>query len=637
MDGHTRQVTDLLSRADRLTRRRFLARALGLGLSASAASALLAACGSAPTATATTATSSSSSTSSAAATSAAATSKATTSAAAAASSASTTAQAATSAANSSGASSAAAGATPTGGRPNLPSYPAPPAGMYPLTKQKTTFRLLIPANARVKDFPSNAFTAWYEERTGVHIDWEVVPSQDARNKLNVMLSSGDYPDIIMSFNLNAVQQLLYGAQGIFLPLNDYLDKNGLFTKALFEAYPQAREILTAPDGKIYALPQLNDCYQCSMGHKLWIYQPWLDKLGLKMPTTTDEYEQVLQAFKTKDPNGNGQADEIPLLSAVDAQGNQNLDQFLMNAFLFNPGNPWLTLRDGKVTPAYTQPEWRDGLRYLRRLAQQGLLAADSFTQKSAQLQQIGNHPDTPILGSVPGIAPSSFMQIDEKRDSRWTKYASVPPLKGPAGVQYGFYDPYQAYSTGSFIITKACKNPALAFQWADGLYELETTLRNIQGIPDQDWRWAQSGELGVNGKPGVFKRLYAFGNVQNDGWAQSGPSYRTQALRLGLVTGPDVYDQREFLFKATKESIEPHKQPDGLVLPPLYFNQDQATQLANLETTITQYVEQQFVAFVTGKADVEKGWDQYVNTLKNQGLPQYLQIYQAAYDARQKH
>ena len=69
---------------------------------------------------------------------------------------------------------------------------------------------------------------------------------------------------------------------------------------------------------------LEDCYHCSMSQKLWIYQPWLDALGLEMPTTTDEFEQVLLAFKEQDPNGNGQADEIPLSTTMSARAGRTV-------------------------------------------------------------------------------------------------------------------------------------------------------------------------------------------------------------------------------------------------------------------------------------------------------------------------
>ena len=45
--------------------------------------------------------------------------------------------------------------------------------------------------------------------------------------------------------------------------------------------------------------------------EMYVYRPWLDKLGLDIPETTEEFYQMLKAFKEQDPNGNGVADEIP--------------------------------------------------------------------------------------------------------------------------------------------------------------------------------------------------------------------------------------------------------------------------------------------------------------------------------------
>ncbi len=73
---------------------------------------------------------------------------------------------------------------------------------------------------------------------------------------------------------------------------------------------------TAPDGHIYALPQWADCYHCTYPDKLWINSTWLKKLGLQVPKTTEDLRNVLLAFKTKDPNGNGKADEIPMTTDV---------------------------------------------------------------------------------------------------------------------------------------------------------------------------------------------------------------------------------------------------------------------------------------------------------------------------------
>ncbi len=93
-----------------------------------------------------------------------------------------------------------------------------------------------------------------------------------------------------------------------------------------------KDLITAPDGNIYALPQVNECYHCMYQQRMWIYKPWLDKLGLKMPTTTDEFYEVLKAFKTKDPNGNGKADEIPLSGSIQASSSHLFTTQMIDSF-----------------------------------------------------------------------------------------------------------------------------------------------------------------------------------------------------------------------------------------------------------------------------------------------------------------
>ena len=299
-------------------------------------------------------------------------------------------------------------------------------GTFPVTTEKVTLRILVAASPLVEDYATNEFTRWYEEKTNVHIEWDIVSAVDAQTSLNVRLASGDLPDIVFGFRLAAAQQLLYGSQGVFLRLNDLIAEYGVETARVFDQYPLAKEVVTASDGSIYSLPEIGGCFHCAFPQKLWIYRPWLEQAGLPLPNTIDEFEQVLQAFKDRDPNGNGEADEVPLVTA--RVGANPLDQFFMNSFIYNPGEPWLTVPNGVVTAVYAQPGWRDGLAYLAHLFAQGLIAPESFTQDGDQLRRTSDAPDTPIMGSIPALAPSAFMTIDQVNGGRWTDYITVPPL-----------------------------------------------------------------------------------------------------------------------------------------------------------------------------------------------------------------
>ncbi|MBD2870047.1 ABC transporter substrate-binding protein [Paenibacillus sp. IB182493] len=507
-----------------------------------------------------------------------------------------------------------------------------PAGQFPIVNEKITLKVLVKGSAFVEDFATNEYTKFLEEKTNIHIEWDVAPEKSAVEKLNLVLGSGDLPDVIMGFSISPTQQLIYGGQGNFIALNDLIEEYGTETKKLFEQFPKVKDEITAPGGNIYALPQVNDCYHCSMAQKTWIYKPWLDKLGLAMPTTTDEMYEVLKAFKTQDPNGNGKADEIPLAGAS-VGPSVNIDSFLMNAFTLNPGDKKLYMNDGKVDVSFNKPEWKDGLAYLHKLYAEGLIAPESFTQDRNQVKQMGENPDIPILGVATAMHNGAFTDFNGE-SGRWLDFVAVPPLKGPKGLQI---TPFRSSVTqGQYIITSANKYPEAAFRLADLMYDQEMTLRNTVGRPGMEWDWAESGEVGINGMQAIWKELDSdLPTVQNVKWSQVGPSLRTNDFRLGMMADPDN-PLEVILYNETKNKYEPFRQKQESVLPELFFTNEQAAELADLDKTITDFVKEMTARFIIGDANLEKEWETYLENLESMNLPRYLEIYQSAYDAKYK-
>src|SRR5690606_8565908 len=120
---------------------------------------------------------------------------------------------------------------------------------------------------------------------------------------------------------------------VLLPLNDLIDQYGSEIKRAFEDDPDLKAAITAPDGNIYALPHVNDCFHCWYSQKAWINKAWLDKLGLEIPTTTDDFYNVLKAFKKQDRIGKGNDDEFPYSGAY-GTWHGVLSYFIMNAFIY---------------------------------------------------------------------------------------------------------------------------------------------------------------------------------------------------------------------------------------------------------------------------------------------------------------
>ncbi|MFE5324236.1 extracellular solute-binding protein [Paenibacillus sp. NPDC056579] len=510
-----------------------------------------------------------------------------------------------------------------------------PAGTFPIVKDKVNVKVLVRGNGSVVDFTTNEFTKWYEDKTNVHVEWEVAPEKGFQDKLNLMLASGDYPDVIMDMAVSPAQQMNYGKQGVFLPLNGYIEKYGIETKKIWEKMPFIKEAVTAPDGNIYDMPHINDCFHCTISRKMWIYKPWLDKLGLQVPTTTEEFYQVLKAFKEKDPNGNGKQDEIPLVSANNASGKIQIDGFLMSAFIVDDMSERMVLQNGKIDVVYNKPEWKEGLKYIHKLYEEKLIAPETFTQDSNQLKKLGTNPDAVIVGAMPMLSPAGLTSLELER---WKDYVAVPPLKGPQGVRTTALFPYGGHKFGEFIVTKAAKYPEVAVRWADAMYAYDISMRSLVGVQDRDWEVAKPGLIGIDGNPAKWKQLTHLAFPQNVHWQQTGPSFRNSEMRLSQAREDKALDsdQEVLLYKETKTKYEPYAQKLENVVPPLFFSQEQSAEIADLSKTIGDYINQMTARFIIGDMDIDKGWDNYIKTLENMNLKKYLQIYQDAYDSKHK-
>jgi putative aldouronate transport system substrate-binding protein len=527
-------------------------------------------------------------------------------------------------------------AAPATGKDGIePSTP----GTFPLVKETVTLKAFAPLDAHTKDYATNEFTKFYEQKTNVHIEWETCPNDAGtlREKRNLLLAGGDYPDIFFGTGITKDEEMIYGPQGVFIPLNSYIEKYGFEIKKMLQEVSIVQSAITTSDGNIYTLPQVNDCYHCTMSQKMWINSAWLKKLNLKMPTTTQEFEDVLMAFKTKDPNGNGKADEIPLSGCIPSW-HTFIDGYLTCAFIYTDGDE-STARlsvtdDGKVETVVNKPQFKDALAYMNKLYSEGLIDPAAYTQKDTQLLQTGeSNPE--LLGAVTAGWFGCFTSLE---GTNFKDYEALPPLKGPNGVQTCANYQYQIIGTGQFAISPTCKNPAVAFAWADGLYSLDAALRYIEcGREGYEWRAGSASDIDVRGRQAKWVRIgdTQYAETQNVHYYQVGPSYRSKEYRESWAVPQDPNDPKGYELKlhlATKQ-YEPFIQNIKNVFPPLYFNKDVVNERTQLNTTLKTYINENIAAFITGQKKISTDWDSYVSELDSMGMPRLLELSQQAYDA----
>ena len=485
------------------------------------------------------------------------------------------------------------------------------------------------------DSPDNEYTEFMEEKFGIKIEWIAVPSQERREKQNLLLASGGYPKVFWSGRFTNAEQMRYGGQGVLQPLNDLVDASPNILEA-FELKPFFRPAVTTPDGNIYTLPAFGECYHCSVAQKLWINQTWLDTLGLAMPSTTDEFEAVLLAFKTDDPNGNGLADEIPLSGAV-GTWHADVYNFFMGAFIYNDGQRRLFFNDaGMVDFAPNKPEWRDGLRYMRRLYEQGLVDPQAFTQNIDAARAVMN-ADTTVMGAY----TAGHNRMFPRKDGLWQQYPAVPPLRGPEGVQWSGYFP-PGVGDGVFAITDKASGieARKAISMVNWAYTTEGTLYEVWGMPTSkdgvvNWRWAEEGELGLTGEPAWYWGAphAADRTARTDSWSMEMIFWHNEMF-MGWAANQDTSTLEGYEKYLVDES---HKYidfaPTEHVSKNLYFPEEKAQRIAQIESELQTYVKQSAAAFITGQKDLETEWNTYVNGFEGLGLSEYLTTLQEEIDA----
>jgi putative aldouronate transport system substrate-binding protein len=513
-----------------------------------------------------------------------------------------------------------------------------PGGQFPIVSQEITLKVLIYPDPNVSDYVNNEFTKWLEEKTNIHLDITLAPSDqtDADTKLNAIFASGDLPDIIIGWrNMTLDRQLALAEQGLIVPINDYIDEYGVETQKVFQEMPLAKAAVSQVDGKIYSVPDVNECYHCTHAQKMWVYKPWLDKLDLEVPETTDEFEQMLIAFKTEDPNGNGKQDEIPLSGVVSWHG--SLADYLMNPFVYyqtvsEPSGLAFYLDNDVIKAPFEEDGYKQGLIWLHKLYSEGLIDPQAFVNTEDQAKALGENP-VPILGAMPAGHEGIFVEIGGT-SNRWLEYIPIPPLEGPTGLRQ---NPTTTNVTwpGRFLITKANKYPEASFRLADLLMSFEGTIRGSVGVPGVDWDDVTPDQdlKSIGGGEATYILLRTFPSPQSQQWNQTLPLYRPASYREGQADTPDQ-PYEGMLHQWSKENYAPYDVDK--CIPPLIITPDQATEMADLNTTITNLVNENFASFVNGQKDIDKEWDAYIESLHDAGLDDLIKMYQDAYDVKYK-
>lgn len=505
---------------------------------------------------------------------------------------------------------------------------------FPL-KEKATLTGMTSFPANTESNPNNrTIFKRLQEKTNVEIEWTAIQSDQWGDKITLnMANPKTLTDFIFTAGFGDSDLLKYADQGIIIPLEEYIDAYMPNLSAVFEKYPEYRTMSTDSEGHIWALPWIEQLGSektaiQTIDNMSFINKKWLDFLGLEMPTTVDEFEQVLIAFRDHaselQAEFNIDGSIIPMSCIVNDGGQDPC--ILINGFGegygdADKGRHIAVTDDLKVICSATQQGFKDGIAWLHSLYEQGLIDPEAFTQEWSTYVSKGKSGRYGVCFSW------DVANIDNLQD--WVPLPALTADTRNITPQNGSFT--SGYDRGRCVVTAVAKNPALVCAWLDQMYDPFQSPQNNWGTYGEDDGF-DIFELGENENGEEMLKHAPLGDASpvevREAEAVGGPLAILDEYYGVYVTCPDDAQYR-------LDWIKDYYTPDmntKYVYPNVFMSQEDTEELSNLMADISKTINANKSDWImNGFTDAD--WDQYLKDLDAYGLQDYLAIFQKYLDA----
>lgn len=446
----------------------------------------------------------------------------------------------------------------------------------------------------------------------------VVPktTTSSTEAFNLMMAGGELADLIFAQSIY-IQK--YSSEGAFLPLNELIEEHAPNIKRELESNEAFRKAVTSEDGNIYYIVQAqklpeNAEITATTNNGYFIRKDWLDKLGMDIPQTMEEYTAALKAFRDNDMNGNGKKDEIPFFA-------NTAEEFLRIPVNYVGGRlNWYVDENGKVGIGQYDQIYKEGIKLAAQWYKEGLVDTEIFTRGSkARDILLGNDQG----GALRGAFDSTAAYNDKLKDT--IKGFELVPMLPPENMNGERFEETSSAvgavgNFGGFAISFQNKHPVETIKYLDFWFGETGSRLEEFGIEGEqydmlDGRPMLKAELVRGSDPAISK-------LREIGAQQLIPYYDTREARAQWTN--------EIALEGTKIYEESGCLADPF--PTLTFSVEESETIDAMLGSLVTYMSEMQQKWVLGESDVEAEFDNYIAKLKAMGMDDCIAAYQSAYD-----
>lgn len=473
-----------------------------------------------------------------------------------------------------------------------------------------------------------------QEQTNVEIDWTAIPSDQWADKISLNMSDPNkLTDFVFSAGFSDSNLLKYGEFGAIIPLEEYIDNYMPNLKSVFDKYPEYRVMCTDVNGHIWSLPWIEQLGSektaiQTIGDMSFINKKWLDFLGLEIPETVDEFEEVLIAFRDnaseiqKEFNIDGSI--IPM-SCIVNDGDQD-PAILINGFGegygdADRGRHIAVTDDQEVICAATQEGWKKGIEWLHKLYEEKLIDPEAFTQEWSTYVAKGKSGRYGVCFSW------DVGNIDNLND--WVPLPALTADTRNITPQNGSYT--SGFDRGRCVVTSVAENPALVCAWLDQMYDPIQSPQNNWGTYGEDDDF-DIFEMSKNEQGGDMLKHAPLGDASpvevREAESVGGPLAILDEYYDVYVTCPD---DAQYRLDWIKEIYTPDMHTK-YVYPNLFMSRDDTETLSNLQADIEKTINRNKADWIMN-GFTDSDWEKFLDDLDAYGLEEYLALFQKYLDS----